>query len=365
MKWYAISGSWRQTSLELVRDVRSAVAEVMERGDGVVAGGALGVDYIATEEALKLNPEADRIKVILPSSLENYAAHFRRRADEGVIAPEQAESLIAQLSDLRRRNKRALVEMNNDVLNEMSYYDRNSKVLESADELLAFQVNGSLGVQDAIDKAKKLGLGVILKNYEIKEQINKMNPKVDWYFNKAEKWRAEVAKLREIALDSGLAEELKWGCPCYTHDGANVVLIHMFKDYCAFLFMKGALLKDVNGILVQQTENVQSARQIRFTGLKQIVELEPVLKAYIREAVEVEKAGLKVEFKKHADYLIPEELQRKMDEIPALRPAFEALTPGRQRAYILYFSAPKLSVTREARVEKCADLILDGMGLND
>lgn len=192
-----------------------------------------------------------------------------------------------------------------------------------------------------------------------------MNPKVDFYFSKAKKWQEELEQLRMIVLDCGLAEELKWGVPCYTFQKSNIVLIHVFKEYCAVLFFKGALLKDTAGILIQQTENVQAARQIRFTNIREIVEMEPIIKAYIYEAIEVEKAGLKVELKKHTDYSIPEEFQNKLNEIPALKTAFEALTPGRQRAYLLHFSAPKQSKTREARVEKSMLQILNGKGLND
>ena len=192
-----------------------------------------------------------------------------------------------------------------------------------------------------------------------------MNPKVDWYFDKAEKWHKELAQLRLIALDCGLTEELKWGCPCYTFEKNNVVLIHDFKEYCAFLFHKGALLNDADGILIQQTENVQAARQIRFTNLKQIVEMENTLKTYIFEAIEVEKAGLKVVLKKTEAFTMPEEFETKLAEIPALKTAFEALTQGRQRAYLLHFSAPKQAKTRESRVEKCIPQILDGKGLND
>ncbi len=191
-----------------------------------------------------------------------------------------------------------------------------------------------------------------------------MNPKVDFYFSKA-KWHKELEKLRMIVLDCGLTEELKWGCPCYTFDKANIVLIHTFKEYCALLFFKGALLNDANGMLIQQTENVQAARQIRFTNIREIAEMEAILKAYIYEAIEVEKAGLKVNFKKSTEFIIPEEFQNKLDKIPALKTAFDALTPGRKRAYILYFSAPKQSKTRESRVEKCIQQILDGKGLND
>src|SRR6059058_3281885 len=191
------------------------------------------------------------------------------------------------------------------------------------------------------------------------------NPKVDFFFSKAKKWKEEFERLRAIVLDSGLSEELKWGKPCYTFQKSNIVLIHGFKDYCALLFFKGALLKDAKGILVQQTENVQAARQIRFTNVREIDKIEPILKAYIKEAIEVEKAGLKVDYKKTADFAIPEEFQNKLDEIPALKTAFDALTPGRQRGYILYFSAPKQSKTRESRIEKCMQQILDGKGLND
>ena len=194
---------------------------------------------------------------------------------------------------------------------------------------------------------------------------NKMNPKVEFYFSKAKKWQEEFEKLRMIILDCQLTEELKWGVPCYTFQKSNIVLIHGFKEYCALLFIKGALLNDANGILIQQTENVQAGRQIRFTNVREIVEMEPILKAYIYEAIEVEKAGLKVNFKKTTEFIIPEEFQNKLDEIPALKTAFDALTPGRQRAYILYFSAPKQSKTRESRVEKCMQQILNGKGLND
>jgi uncharacterized protein YdeI (YjbR/CyaY-like superfamily) len=168
-----------------------------------------------------------------------------------------------------------------------------------------------------------------------------------------------------IILDCGLTEELKWGVPCYTFQKSNIVLIHGFKEYCAILFVKGALLKDVNGILIQQTKNVQAARQIRFTDVREIIEMEPILKAYIHEAIEVEKAGLKVNYKKSTEFTIPEELINKLEEVPGLQDAFDALTPGRQRAYILYFSAPKQSKTREARIEKWLQQILNGKGLND
>ncbi len=192
-----------------------------------------------------------------------------------------------------------------------------------------------------------------------------MNPKVDFFFNNANKWQEEVRKLRKVALDSPLTEELKWGCPCYTFQKSNVVLIHSFKEYCAFLFFKGALLHDNKGILIRQTKNVQAARQIRFTNVQQIAKLEPILKAYIYEAIEVEKAGLKVSFKKTSEYIIPEEFQKRLDEFPLLKTAFDTLTPGRQRAYIFYFSQPKQSKTRNLRVEKYMSQILNGKGLND
>ncbi|WP_366520883.1 YdeI family protein [Mucilaginibacter sp.] len=195
--------------------------------------------------------------------------------------------------------------------------------------------------------------------------MNEINPKVDFYFNKAKKWQEEIEKLRAIALDCGLTEEMKWGCPCYTWQGNNIVLIHTFKEYCAFLFFKGVLLNDVEGILVQQTENVQSARQVRFTNIDEIVELTATLKAYIHEAIEVEKAGLKVEFKKTDEFSMPDEFRYKLDRIPALKTAFEALTPGRQKGYLLHFSQAKQSKTREARVEKYIPQILDGKGLDD
>jgi len=195
--------------------------------------------------------------------------------------------------------------------------------------------------------------------------MNSMNPKVDFYFSKAKKWQKELEQLRTIVLDCGLTEELKWGVPCYTFQKTNIVLIHVFKEYCALLFFKGALLNDASKILVQQTENVQAARQIRFTHVREIVKMEAILKAYIYEAIEVEKAGLKVPLKKTEAFTIPEEFQKKLDKTPALKKAFTALTPGRQRAYILYFSAPKQSKTRESRVEKSMQQILEGKGLND
>ncbi|MEC1431117.1 YdeI family protein [Bacillus subtilis] len=194
---------------------------------------------------------------------------------------------------------------------------------------------------------------------------SRTNPKVDEFLSKAKKWKEEFEKLRTIILDCELTEDFKWMHPCYTYNNKNVVLIHGFKEYCALLFHKGALLQDTDGILIQQTENVQAARQIRFTNVQEINELENNLKAYIHEAIEVEKAGLKVEVNKNIELNIPEELQKKFDEIPALKIAFEALTPGRQRAYTLYFSQAKQSKTRESRVEKYVQKILDGKGLKD
>ena len=190
-------------------------------------------------------------------------------------------------------------------------------------------------------------------------------PKTDPILARAGKWREEFEKLRAIILDFPLVEEVKWGWPSYSFQGGNIVLIHGFKEYCALLFFKGALLKDPKGILIQQTENVQSARQIRFANARQVAEMKTVLKAYIQEAIDVEKAGLKVSLKKATEFKIPEELQTKLDKNPALKTAFSALTPGRQRGYVLYFSAAKQSKTREARIEKCAPLILEGRGLND
>jgi uncharacterized protein YdeI (YjbR/CyaY-like superfamily) len=191
------------------------------------------------------------------------------------------------------------------------------------------------------------------------------NPKVDFFFKKAEKWQDEFEALRSILLDCPLTEELKWGVPCYTFQNKNIVLIHGFKDYCALLFVKGALLKDERDILITQTENVQSARQARFTNVRQIMELEAILKEYVYEAIEVEASGLKVTYKKTTEFSMPDEFQNKLDEDPALQAAFESLTPGRQRGYLLYFSAPKQSKTRTARVEKYMQQILDGKGLND
>jgi uncharacterized protein YdeI (YjbR/CyaY-like superfamily) len=191
------------------------------------------------------------------------------------------------------------------------------------------------------------------------------NPKVDAYVSGAKKWQAEIRKLRTIILDCGLAEELKWGVPCYTSQKSNIVLIHVFKEYCALLFFKGALLKDPRSVLIQQTANVQAARQIRFTNVRQIIEMKPIVKAYIHEAIEVEKAGLEVSYKKTSEFNIPEEFQNKLDESIALRTAFDALTPGRQRGYLLYFAAATQARTREARIKKCMQRIFNGKGLND
>ena len=192
-----------------------------------------------------------------------------------------------------------------------------------------------------------------------------MNLKADWYFHKNEKWQQEITLLRSIALDCGLEETLKWGCPCYIFQNSNVVLIHVFKAYCAFLFFKGALLKDTKGILVQQTANVQSARQIRFTSVQEIKKLTPTLKAYIHEAIAVEKAGLKVKLKKTEEFAVPEEFQQVLDSNPVLKAAFKALTPGRQRAYLFYFSQARQAKTRVARIEKYMPQILAGKGMDD
>jgi len=195
--------------------------------------------------------------------------------------------------------------------------------------------------------------------------MNRMNPKVDGYLRKSKKWQEELEKLRMIILDCQLTEELKWGKPCYTFQKSNIVVIIPLKEYCALMFCKGALLNDANGILIKPGENTQAGRWIKFTNVREIVEMETILKAYIYEAIEVEKAGLEVNYKKTSEFISPEEFQNKLDEIPALKTAFDALTPGRQRAYILYFSAPKQSKTRESRVEKCMQQILNGKGLND
>ena len=195
--------------------------------------------------------------------------------------------------------------------------------------------------------------------------MNNMNPKADFYFEKAKTWQEEIKKLRIIVLDCALTEELKWGCPCYTFEKTNIVLIHTFKEYCALLFFKGALLNDPEGILIQQTKNVQAARQIRFTNAKEIASRKNALKAYIYEAIEVEKAGLKVELKKTTEFSMPEEFLNKLNKNKALKKAFDALTPGRQRGYLLHFSAPKQSATRASRIEKSIPEIMKGKGLND
>ncbi|ROI05800.1 hypothetical protein EGI16_05310 [Chryseobacterium sp. G0240] len=192
-----------------------------------------------------------------------------------------------------------------------------------------------------------------------------MNPKVNFFFENARQWKEEFEQLRTIALSTELVEDLKWGCPCYTYEGKNIFLIHGFKEYCALLFFKGALIKDPEHILIQQTENVQAARQIRFTNLQQIVDLEKVLQAYMFEAVEIEESGVKVEMKKTKEFEMPEEFQHKLDTDSVLKEAFETLTPGRQRAYLLYFSSAKQSKTRVARIEKYIPHILNGIGLND
>lgn len=195
--------------------------------------------------------------------------------------------------------------------------------------------------------------------------MNAMNPKADFYFEAENNWQDALKRLRKIVLSCGLTEEVKWGTPCYTYGKSNIVLLHVFKEYCAMLFFKGALLNDTHGILVQQTANVQAARQVRFTDAREVTKLAPVLKAYIYEAIEAEKAGLKVSFKKTTAYTVPEEFQEKLDKRPALKKAFEALTPGRQRAYLLFFSSPKQPATRTSRVEKYIQHILKGKGLND
>lgn len=192
-----------------------------------------------------------------------------------------------------------------------------------------------------------------------------MNPKVDFFFNKTGQWQTEFEKLRTIALKTELTEDLKWGCPCYTYEGKNIFLIHGFKEYCALLFFKGALMKDPENILIRQTENIQATRQIRFTKLQQIIDLENVLSNYIFEAVEIEESGAKVEMKKTHEFNIPEEFAQKLNENPELKKAFETLTPGRQRAYLLYFSSAKQSKTRISRIEKYIPEILNGKGLND
>lgn len=192
-----------------------------------------------------------------------------------------------------------------------------------------------------------------------------MNPKVTKYLSKSKKWQKELEQLRLILLDFPLTEEFKWGVPCYTLENKNLVLIHEFKDYCALLFVKGALLNNPAGILVTQTDNVQSARQIRFTNLEEIATMEPILKAYVQEAIEVEQSGLKVSFKTTSEFNLPKELHDRFNEIPELKTAFDALTPGRQRGYLLYFSAPKQAKTRESRIDKYTQQIFGGKGLDD
>jgi uncharacterized protein YdeI (YjbR/CyaY-like superfamily) len=194
---------------------------------------------------------------------------------------------------------------------------------------------------------------------------SKMNPKVDGYLREITQWRAETEKLRGIILDCGLTEELKWSKPCYAFEEKNVVVIQGFKAYCALLFFKGYMLKDPKGILVKTGENTRVGRQIRFTDVREIAKMESVLKAYIKQAIEVEKSGVTVDINKDAKLIIPEEFQKKLREMPALKTAFEALTPGRQRGYVFFFSQPKQSKTRESRIEKCMDLILDGKGMLD
>ena len=191
------------------------------------------------------------------------------------------------------------------------------------------------------------------------------NPAVDWYFAEQVKWEPAIRQLRALALDFGLAEELKWGCPCYTLDGSKIVLIHVFKYYCALLFFKGALLEDPHHLLVRQTPNVQSARQIRFTGLDDVQRLEAKVRACIRDAIAVDQAGLQVARKTTADFAVPDEFAIRLKELPALKEAFDALTPGRQRAYLLHFASAKQSSTRTARVDKHTDRILEGKGLDD
>jgi uncharacterized protein YdeI (YjbR/CyaY-like superfamily) len=192
-----------------------------------------------------------------------------------------------------------------------------------------------------------------------------MNPEVDWFFEKPTKWQKAYRHLRELVLACGLDETLKWGCPCYTHGNANIVLIHGFKEYCALLFMKGALMKDPKGLLIQQTKNVQSARQIRFASLDEVTAREKSVKAYVREAVKIENAGLVVKPKRTEDFEVPEAFQNRLDEDATLEASFRSLTPGRQRAYLLYFAQAKQARTREARVQKCIPAILQGRGFDD
>ncbi len=192
-----------------------------------------------------------------------------------------------------------------------------------------------------------------------------MNPSVDWFFNKPTKWQEAYSELRQVVLDCNLTEELKWGCPCYTNNKSNIVLIHGFKDYCALLFMQGALLKDTKKVLIQQTENVQAARQMRFKSIDDVLKNKSLIITYLKEAIKLDKAGIKVELKKTTEYKIPEEFQIVLDDMPELKKAFQSLTPGRQRGYLLYFSAPKQAKTRESRIEKYIQAILNGKGLED
>lgn len=192
-----------------------------------------------------------------------------------------------------------------------------------------------------------------------------MNPKVDFYFQKNTQWQKELEQLRTIILDCGLKEELKWGSPTYTLNNNNIVLLHVFKSYCAILFFKGALLSDPDNILIQQTENTQATKQIRFTNVMEVIEMEPKIKAYVKAAIEIDKAGLKVDFKKTDEFKMPIEFKERLDAVPSLKKAFESLTPGRQRAYLLHFSAPKQSSTRTSRIDKAMNQIMNGKGLND
>jgi uncharacterized protein YdeI (YjbR/CyaY-like superfamily) len=228
-------------------------------------------------------------------------------------------------------------------------------------ESLVLRINISGKNRQLLVAAKSLCIKAVVDIFKNKN----MNPKTDWFFNKQTKWQEAYSELRILVLDCKLTEELKWGCPCYTIGKSNIVLIHGFKEYCALLFMQGALLKDTKKILVQQTENVQSARQIRFKSVEEIVGAKSTIKSYIKEAIALEKAGLKVELKKTTEYKISEEFQTVLDDMPELKKAFQALTPGRQRGYLLYFSAPKQAKTRETRIEKCIQKIISGKGLDD
>jgi uncharacterized protein YdeI (YjbR/CyaY-like superfamily) len=221
-----------------------------------------------------------------------------------------------------------------------------------------------LGYPSPQSKKKKTLPAIESLFISVYQYMNTMNPKVDAYVSKAEEWQKEVKKLRMIILDCGLTEELKWGKPCYTFQKSNIVIIIPLKEHCALMFCQGALLKDANGILTKPGENTQAGRWMKFASVREIIGMEPVLRAYIHEATAAEKAGLKVHFKRNPEP-IPKEFQNKLAEIPALKTAFAALTPGRQRAYILYFSAAKQSKTRASRVEKCLPQILHGKGLND